>query len=301
MCAAWLTIWSSRQQREVHRHQLDDRARARHRRADAHPDDRVLGDRGVAHACLAELLQQPGRHLVGAVEDADVLAHQEHALVARQLLAQRLVQRLAVAHDRHQPPRSPSCAAALRLVGRPLVGTRSAVRPRAGRTPPACAGRRRARARPRRGARPASARRRSTSRAPGRRARRRRRRATRAPGRGRRRRTRPPRRRAAIASASSCSTPPGRARPASIQPRGEQLDRVASAPLGDLLSRAVLLRVGHRVAAEAVGDRLHEHRLALLARAAQRVRDRRGACRRRPSRRTRRPARRSPRPCAAGR
>ena len=91
-----------RQQREVDRHQLDDRAQAGHRRADAHADDRVLGDRRVAHALLAELLEQPGGDLEGAVEDADVLAHQEHVLVALHLLAQRLVERLAVAHDGHQ-------------------------------------------------------------------------------------------------------------------------------------------------------------------------------------------------------
>jgi hypothetical protein len=71
-----------RQQREVDRHELDDRAQAEHRRADAHADDRVLGDRRVADALLAELLEQAGGDLEGAVEDADVLAHQEDVLVA---------------------------------------------------------------------------------------------------------------------------------------------------------------------------------------------------------------------------
>ena len=50
-----------REQREVDRHQLDDRAQPGHRGADAHADDRVLGDRRVAHALLAELLEQPVR------------------------------------------------------------------------------------------------------------------------------------------------------------------------------------------------------------------------------------------------
>src|SRR6185436_4119697 len=45
------------------------------------------------------------------------------------------------------------------------------------------------------------------------------------------------------------------------QARGEALERVARPPLLDLLLRAVLLGVGHRVAAEAVGDRLDEDRL----------------------------------------
>ena len=52
------------------------------------------------------------------------------------------------------------------------------------------------------------------------------------------------------------------------EPLGERLDRVALAPLLDLVLGAVLLGVGHRVAAEAVGHGLHELRLALLARAA---------------------------------
>ena len=50
-----------RQQREVDRHELDDGPQAGHRRADAHADDRVLGDRRVAHALLAELLEQARR------------------------------------------------------------------------------------------------------------------------------------------------------------------------------------------------------------------------------------------------
>ncbi len=71
-----------REQREVDRHQLHHRTQAGHRRADAHADDRVLGDRRVAHAALAELLQQAVGDLEGAAEHADVLAHQHHALVA---------------------------------------------------------------------------------------------------------------------------------------------------------------------------------------------------------------------------
>ena len=57
-----------------------------------------------------------------------------------------------------------------------------------------------------------------------------------------------------------------------LEALGERLDRVALAPLLDLVLRAVLLGVGHRVAAEAVGHGLHELRLALLARALQSAR-----------------------------
>ena len=67
----------------------------------ASADEALLGDRRVADPLRAELLQQPGGDLVGALEDADLLAHQEDVLVARQLLAQRVVQRLAVGDDGH--------------------------------------------------------------------------------------------------------------------------------------------------------------------------------------------------------
>src|SRR5581483_6539119 len=118
-----------REQREVDRHQLHHRPQPRHRRADAHADDRVLGDRRVAHAPLAELLEQPLGDLEGAAEDADVLAHQHHALVAAQLLAQSRAERLAVAdlggRGGHQPcarggaspPSSPAASALVSCCG----------------------------------------------------------------------------------------------------------------------------------------------------------------------------------------
>ncbi len=80
-----------RQQREVDRHQLDDRSQSAHRRAHADSDDRVLRDRRVANTALVELLQQTVGDLERAAEHADVLAQQQHALVALQLLAQRRV------------------------------------------------------------------------------------------------------------------------------------------------------------------------------------------------------------------
>ena len=78
-----------RDEQEVEGHDLDHRALAEHRGADAGADEALLGDRGVAHAVGPELVEQTGGDLVGAVEDADLLAHHEDALVARELLAQR--------------------------------------------------------------------------------------------------------------------------------------------------------------------------------------------------------------------
>ena len=58
------------------------------------------------------LLPEAGRDLVGALEAADLLAHQEHVRVAAELLVERLAQRLAVGHVGHvrSSPRSPKGA-----------------------------------------------------------------------------------------------------------------------------------------------------------------------------------------------
>ena len=57
--AAWLTIWSTATQHEVHEHQVDDRAQAGDGGADAEADDRLLADRRVDDAALAELVCRP--------------------------------------------------------------------------------------------------------------------------------------------------------------------------------------------------------------------------------------------------
>jgi hypothetical protein len=59
-------------------------------------------DRRVDDAHLAELGEQPLRDLVGAVVDGHLLAHEEDAVVALHLLAQRLVERVAVRDDGHR-------------------------------------------------------------------------------------------------------------------------------------------------------------------------------------------------------
>src|SRR6201999_474353 len=87
-----------RDEEEVQRHHLDDRALPHHRRADARPEEALLGDRRVADPVRPEFVEQPGGHLVGAVEEADLLAHHEDAVVAFHLLAHREAQGLAVGH-----------------------------------------------------------------------------------------------------------------------------------------------------------------------------------------------------------
>ena len=139
---------------------------------------------------------RPSRDLEGALEDAHVLAHQEHRLVVPHLLAHRLVQRLAVAHHRHQPRSfwAASAGAFLVLLARRRFCTSPAPAYAAPASASSCATPScRSRARPPRGAPRACARPPSTSPGPGRRARTRCRRATRARARGSRRRTAPPR------------------------------------------------------------------------------------------------------------
>ena len=69
-----------------------------HGGADRGAGDRLLADRRVDDAVVAELLDQAEVDAEGTAEaalDADVLADQEHALVGAHLLGDRLAQRLA--------------------------------------------------------------------------------------------------------------------------------------------------------------------------------------------------------------
>ena len=65
------------------------------RRADAQAGKAMLGDGGVDHPAVAELLQQALADLVGALIFGDFLAHQEHQLVAAHFLRHGVAQRVA--------------------------------------------------------------------------------------------------------------------------------------------------------------------------------------------------------------
>ena len=90
-----------REHGEVPRHELDDRAQADHRRADADAGEAELGDRRVDDAHLTEFLEQAFGDLVCALVDGDFLAHEEDAVVALHFFAQRLVQRVSIRDDWH--------------------------------------------------------------------------------------------------------------------------------------------------------------------------------------------------------
>ncbi len=223
-----------RDEQEVDRHDLDDRPLAEHRRADAGADEALLGDRRVAHAVGAELVEQPGGHLVGAVEDADLLAHHEDAVVARHLLAHRQAQRLAVGH---------------RLGARAAPGGRlgDAVRALTRRAL------RRRPARARRTGRPGSMRANCASRC---RARTCRRRAVSTGGAGLASANSTAAATCSSTSTSSIASSSSSATPSLASSSAHAQDRVLAAVLVDLLRGAVgEPGVGDRVAAVAVGDR----------------------------------------------
>ncbi len=87
--------------REVERHEFDDRLQACHRRANADAGKAVLGDRRVDDAPGAEFLQQPLRHLVGALIFRDLLAHDEDIAIAPHFFRHRIAQRFADGHGHH--------------------------------------------------------------------------------------------------------------------------------------------------------------------------------------------------------
>ena len=68
----------------------------------ARADDPRLRERRVHDAVGAELLEEAVGDLERAAEDADVLAHQQHALVVAHLRAQAVGDRLQVGHLAHE-------------------------------------------------------------------------------------------------------------------------------------------------------------------------------------------------------
>ena len=86
---------------EAEGHELDDRAQANHRRADADAGEAVLGDRGVDDPPGAELVEHPLRNFVSAVVFGHFLAHEEDALVALHLLGHGGAEGLAVREYGH--------------------------------------------------------------------------------------------------------------------------------------------------------------------------------------------------------
>ena len=87
---------------EVPGHELDDGSEPHHGRAHADAREALLGDGRVDHPAGAEALEEPFGHLVRALVVPDLLAHQEHAIVAVHLLGDGLSEGLAVPKFTHR-------------------------------------------------------------------------------------------------------------------------------------------------------------------------------------------------------
>ena len=81
---------------EVRKHDLGDRPQARHRGAHRGAQDRLLGDRRVAHARRAELVEQADGRLEHAARARDVLAEEHDVFVAAHLLRHAGGDRVAI-------------------------------------------------------------------------------------------------------------------------------------------------------------------------------------------------------------
>ena len=86
---------------EIPGHELDDGLEPRKGRADADAGEGIFSDRRVDHAPFAELIEQALGHFVRALILADLLAHEEDAVVGAHLLGHGVAQRLAHGRGDH--------------------------------------------------------------------------------------------------------------------------------------------------------------------------------------------------------
>ena len=89
-------IWSSGEQAEVDRHDLDDGAHAAQGRTDARADEPGFGERRVADPFRAEFIEQPFAHRKAPAVPAHILSHEENPFVFLQGLPDGLAHGLTV-------------------------------------------------------------------------------------------------------------------------------------------------------------------------------------------------------------
>ena len=79
---------------EPHELDLGDRPKALRGEPDAHAGDEPFGERRIDDALLTEPLEQAGRRAEHSAVDADVFAEQDDARIGRELVRERLIDRL---------------------------------------------------------------------------------------------------------------------------------------------------------------------------------------------------------------
>ena len=91
---------------EIREHDFGDRLQTGHRRAHRGAEDRLLGDRRVAHAQRAELLVKADGRLEHAAGLGDVLAEEHDVGIARHFLGDAAGDGVAIGQFRHAKPPS---------------------------------------------------------------------------------------------------------------------------------------------------------------------------------------------------
>ena len=102
---------------EVGEHDLGDRPQTRHRRAHRRAQNRLLGNRRVAHPQRPELLVKPDRRLEDAARLRDVLAKEDDAIVALHLLRDAASYGVPIRQFRHAQPPSAYTSAVSNSIG----------------------------------------------------------------------------------------------------------------------------------------------------------------------------------------
>src|SRR2546423_13121375 len=82
-------------------HELDDRPKPGHGRADAKAGKTVFADRRIDDSSRSETFEQTLAHFVSALIFRDFLAHQKNIRVARQLFGKRFVESLTISDLPH--------------------------------------------------------------------------------------------------------------------------------------------------------------------------------------------------------
>jgi len=90
-----------RQDDEIDRHDLHNRAQPQHGGPRGHADKAIFYNRRVHHSLGAELLEQPGCDFIRALEDRNLLTEEEHVFIAQQFIAQAVMEGLPIGDLSH--------------------------------------------------------------------------------------------------------------------------------------------------------------------------------------------------------
>src|SRR5690349_8383861 len=105
---------------KIREHNLCDRAQTRHRSAHRRAENRLLGDRTVAHTLGTEFFEQAHGRLEHAARRCDIFAQKNDTLVTRHLLRDTRGNRVTIRQFRHDAP--PFAQTSFSITTRPGTG-----------------------------------------------------------------------------------------------------------------------------------------------------------------------------------